>query len=143
LPKPQGHLHAVQVHTHRDEEPFAAAMDRFQEQRERRFCRQRHPLLGHGRRRYAQGPRRINDGVDALHSTLSGPATKKLMERACQVFADAGFERLAGISVSNLRRAPQTNGLPGYIRIDSVHQGDQDGVKGVYHLSAVGSVPQF
>ncbi len=81
------------------------------------------------------------------------------------------FERLAGISVSHLynlrasrpyqhkrrhwtktnptglpigkRRAPQPNGMPGYIRIDSVHQGDQDGVKGVYHINAVDCVTQF
>ena len=93
--------------------------------------------------------------MDALHGTVSGPATKKLMERACHLFGDARFERLAGISVSHLynlrggtqyqrtrrhwtktrptgvpigqRRAPQPNGRPGYIRIDSVHQGDQDG----------------
>jgi len=109
--------------------------------------------------------------MDALHSTLSGPATKKLMERAHQVFGDVRFERLAGISVSHLynlresrpyqnkrrhwtktnptgvpigkRRAPQPNGLPGYIRIDSVHQGDQDGVKGVYHINAVDCVTQM
>ena len=109
--------------------------------------------------------------MDALHSTLSGPATKKLMERALLVFGDARFERLAGISVSHLynlrggkqyqnkrrhwtktrptgvpigqRRAPQPNGMPGYIRIDSVHQGDQDGVKGVYHINAVDCVTQF
>jgi transposase InsO family protein len=109
--------------------------------------------------------------MDALHSTVSGPATKKLMERAFLVFKDARFERLAGISVSHLynlrggipyqrtrrhwtktrptgvpigqRRAPQPNGLPGYIRIDSVHQGDQDGMKGVYHINAVDSVTQF
>lgn len=94
-----------------------------------------------------------------LHSTLSGPATKKLMGRALLVFGDTRFERLAGIPVSHLynlrggkqyqskrrhwtkmrptgvpigqRRAPQLNVMPGYIRIDSVHQGDQDGVKGV------------
>lgn len=82
------------------------------------------------------------------------------MERAYQVFGDARFERLSGISVSHLynlrstkpyqnkrrrwtktrptgipigsRRAPQPNGMPGYIRTDSVHQGYQDGVKGVY-----------
>ena len=87
------------------------------------------------------------------------------------LFGDARFERLAGISVSHLynlrggtqyqrtrrhwtktrptgvpigqRRAPQPNGRPGYIRIDSVHQGDQDGVKGVYHINAVDSVTQF
>ena len=40
--------------------------------------------------------------MDALHSTLSGPATKKLMERALLIFGDARFERLAGISVSHL-----------------------------------------
>jgi hypothetical protein len=45
--------------------------------------------------------------IDALHDALSGPATKKLMERAFLVFGDTRFERLAGISVShlyNLRR---------------------------------------
>jgi transposase InsO family protein len=109
--------------------------------------------------------------MDTLHGTLSGPATKKLMERALLIFGDARFERLAGISVSHLynlrsgkqyqskrrhwtktrptgipigqRRAPQPNGAPGYIRIDSVHQGDQDGVKGVYHINAVDCVTQF
>ena len=109
--------------------------------------------------------------TDVLHSTLSGPATKKLMERAYQVFGDPRYERLAGISVSHLynlrgstpyqdkrrhwtktrptgipigkRRAPQPNGVPGYIRIDSVHQGDLDGVKGVYHINAVDCVTQM
>jgi transposase InsO family protein len=131
----------------------------------------------HGAPRYAF-PRRFTAtdvavlaDMDALHGTVSGPATKKLMERACHLFGDARFERLAGISVSHLynlrggnqyqrtrrhwtktrptgvpigqRRAPQPNGLPGYIRIDSVHQGDQDGVKGVYHINTVDSVTQF
>jgi transposase InsO family protein len=109
--------------------------------------------------------------MDVLHSTLSGPATKKLMERAYQVFGDPRYERLSGISVSHLynlrvskqyqnkrrhwsktnptgipigkRRAPQPDGVPGYIRIDSVHQGDQDGVKGVYHINAVDCVTQM
>ncbi|MEQ1837842.1 MAG: hypothetical protein ABL858_05850, partial [Candidatus Nitrotoga sp.] len=109
--------------------------------------------------------------TDVLHSTLSGPATKKLMERAYQVFGNPRYEYLAGISVSHLynlrgskpyqdkrqhwtttrptgipigkRRAPQPNGVPGYIRIDSVHQGDQDGAKGVYHINAVDCVTQM
>jgi hypothetical protein len=109
--------------------------------------------------------------TDALHSTLSGPATKKLMERAYQVFGDPRYERLAGISISHLynlreskpyrgkrrhwtktnpttapigiRRAPRPDGVPGYIRIDSVHQGDQDGLKGVYHINAVDCVTQM
>jgi len=41
------------------------------------------------------------------------------------------------------RRAPTPDGRPGFIRIDSVHQGDQDGVKGLYHINAVDCVTQF
>ncbi|MEO6023265.1 MAG: hypothetical protein ABIP64_09145 [Burkholderiales bacterium] len=33
------------------------------------------------------------------------------------------------------RRAPGPNHQPGYLRVDSVHQGDQDGVKGVYPIN--------
>jgi transposase InsO family protein len=131
----------------------------------------RHGPPQHGfRRRFTATDVALLADTDARHSTVSGPATKKLMERAFLVFKDARFERLAGISVShlyNLRRgissqrarrwpigtpvgrvvvqcrAPQPNGSPGSIRIDSVHQGDQDGVKGVYHINAVDRVTQF
>jgi transposase InsO family protein len=41
------------------------------------------------------------------------------------------------------RRKPQPNGQPGYIRIDTVHQGDLDKQKGVYHINAVDEVTQF
>jgi transposase InsO family protein len=109
--------------------------------------------------------------TDTLHGTLSGLATKKLMERAYGVFADARYERLAVISVAHLynlrkhssyqrqrqtwtktrpvpiaigeRRAPAPNNRPGYLRLDSVHQGDQDGVKGLYHINAVDCVTQY
>jgi transposase InsO family protein len=109
--------------------------------------------------------------TDTLHGTLSGLATKKLMERAYQVFADVRYQRLAVLSVAHLynlrkqtgyqrhrrawtktrpvtvaigeRRAPAPNNQPGYLRVDSVHQGDQDGVKGVYHINAVDCVTQY
>ena len=109
--------------------------------------------------------------IDALHDTPSGPAIKKLCERAWQRFGDLRFERLAGISVAHLynlrkrtayrkvrvvhektrpvknsiglRRKPDPRGRPGFIRIDTVHQGDQDGVKGLYHINAVDEVTQF
>lgn len=109
--------------------------------------------------------------IDGLHDTLSGPATRELCRRAWQVFGDARYERLAQISVSHLynlrastryrelrvihqgtrptqnaigvRKAPAPEGVPGYIRIDTVHQGDQDGVKGVYHINAVDIVTQW
>jgi transposase InsO family protein len=41
------------------------------------------------------------------------------------------------------RRKPQPNGMPGYLRIDTVHQGDQDGRKGLYHINAVDEVTQW
>ena len=109
--------------------------------------------------------------TDTLHGTLSGLATKKLMERAYGVFGDIRYQRLAIISVAHLynlrqrpsylhkrqvwtktrpsgvpigeRRAPAPNNRPGYLRVDSVHQGDQDGVKGVYHINAVDCVTQY
>jgi transposase InsO family protein len=109
--------------------------------------------------------------TDSLHGTLSGPATKKLMERALHLFSDIRYQRLALISVAHLynlrqcsgyqrhrqvwtrtrpvtcpigeRRAPRPNNRPGYLRVDSVHQGDQDGIKGVYHINAVDCVTQY
>ena len=41
------------------------------------------------------------------------------------------------------RRKPDPRGRPGYLRVDTVHQGDQDGVKGVYHINAVDEVTQW
>jgi len=109
--------------------------------------------------------------IDTLHGTLSGLATKKLMERAYRVFGDARYGRLATISVAHLynlrqragyqrhrrawtktrpvtiaigqRRAPAPNHQPGFLRVDSVCQGDQDGVKGLYHINAVDCVTQY
>ena len=93
------------------------------------------------------------------------------MERAWRVFDDPHYERLATISVAHLynlrkragyvrhrqtwtktrpvnlaigeRRAPAPNNRPGYLRLDSVHQGDQDGLKGLYHINAVDCVTQY
>ena len=109
--------------------------------------------------------------TDSLHDTLSGPATKVLLIRAFATFGDARFARLSEVSVSHLynlrasapyrkqrlvwratrpspvtigkRQAPAPQGLPGYIRIDTVHQGDQDGMKGVYPINAVDIVTQW
>jgi transposase InsO family protein len=93
------------------------------------------------------------------------------MERAWCLFDDAPYERLATISVAHLynlrkragyirhrqtwtktrpvnlaigeRRAPAPDNRPGYLRLDSVHQGDQDGLKGLYHINAVDCVTQY
>jgi DNA-binding transcriptional MerR regulator len=122
-------------------------------------------------RRYTREDIRRLAEVDALHGTLSGPATKKLLERASELFGQHQYQRLAGISVSHLynlrrstayarqrlnvhktrsrpcaigeRRKPRPDHLPGFLRIDTVHQGDRDGIKGLYCINAVDEVTQF
>ncbi len=109
--------------------------------------------------------------TDELHGWLSGPATKKVMERECEVYEHAEFGNISRISVAhlyNLRRSniyrgmtrrftktkpvvskigerakPDPKGQPGHIRIDTVHQGDQNGQKGVYHINAVDEIAQW
>ena len=78
--------------------------------------------------------------TDELRGTLSGPATLAICKRAWEVFGDERFRRLAELSnghLYNLRRSP------GYVRVDSVHQGDLDQVKGVYHINLMDEVTQF
>ena len=109
--------------------------------------------------------------VDEAHETLSGPATQKLLQRAWHEYHEAPYERLARLSVAQLyrlrksgtyrhrraayqptrptqvaigeRRKPDPQGRPGYLRVDTVHQGDLDGVKGLYHINAVDEVTQW
>src|SRR5438105_9692645 len=108
--------------------------------------------------------------VDRWHERRSGPATVCILKREYQEFGKAEFERLAGVSVSHLynlrastryrqqaavfeptrpspvsigeRRKPDPQGRPGFLRVDTVHQGDWDGAKGVYHINAVDAVTQ-
>ena len=41
------------------------------------------------------------------------------------------------------RRKPKPNGMPGFLRVDTVHQGDLGKVKGVYHINLVDEVTQW
>ena len=109
--------------------------------------------------------------VDEAHETLSGPATRRILEREFRQYKHADYERLATISVAHIynlrqrpryrerrlnysktravqvaigeRRKPRPDGKPGYLRVDTVHQGDLDGVKGVYHINLVDEVTQW
>jgi hypothetical protein len=109
--------------------------------------------------------------IDAAHEDLSGPAVRHLCHRAWAVFGNQRFQRLAGISASHIynlrrstayrkirvrvqhtqgrqvsigeRRQPDPKGRPGYLRVDTVHQGLHDGKAGVYHLNAVDTVTQW
>ncbi len=41
------------------------------------------------------------------------------------------------------RRRPDPQGQPGYLRVDTVHQGDRPAAKGVYHINAVDEITQW
>jgi len=109
--------------------------------------------------------------VDEAHEGLSGPATRRILEREYQPYGKQEYQRLASISVAHLynlrqrpqyrqrrlhytktrptpvsigeRRRPDPQGQPGYLRVDTVHQGDQKGSKGVYHINAVDPTTQW
>jgi transposase InsO family protein len=109
--------------------------------------------------------------VDEAHETLSGPATGRILEREVQLYGRQQYARLATISVAHLynlrrsqryrerrlnytktrpttvaigeRRKPEPCGQPGYLRLDTVHQGDTAEAKGVYHINAVDEVTQW
>ena len=109
--------------------------------------------------------------TDNLHERLSGPATKELFQRAYTIYGDNRYERLKNISVAHLynlrvtkqyglrsvtlaktrpvkrdiglRKKPQAQGRPGFLRVDTVHQGDRDKEKGVYHINIVDEVTQW
>jgi transposase InsO family protein len=121
--------------------------------------------------KYTRADLELLAALDEAHETLSGPATRKILEREWKQYHQGEYERLAGISVAQLyrlrqrtayrqrrlhytktrttpvsigeRRRPQPAGRPGYLRVDTVHQGDQNGVKGVYHINAVDEVTQW
>ena len=121
--------------------------------------------------RYTRADIEVLAAVDEAHETLSGPATQKILQRAWHEFQDAQCERLARLSVAQLyrlrksgtyrhrrvayqptrptqvaigeRRQPDPHGRPGYLRVDTVHQGDLDGMKGLYHINAVDEVTQW
>lgn len=41
------------------------------------------------------------------------------------------------------RRKPRPNGIPGFLRVDTVHQGDLGKEKGVYHINLVDEIVQW
>lgn len=121
--------------------------------------------------RYTEADVRLLAYVDQAHGTLSGPATRRILQREFNQYHIEAYQRLAAISSAQIyrfrktaeyrkrhtsyqptrptpipigeRRKPDPNGRPGYLRIDTVHQGDQEGVKGLYHINAVDQVTQW
>lgn len=110
--------------------------------------------------------------TDKLFRVLSGPAMRLIYKREYEDFGNFEYKRLAKISVSHIynlrgkfvyrniikiyhhtkpitvpigeRRKPVPNGKPGYIRVDTVHQGDDIELgKSVYHINFVDEVTQW
>lgn len=111
--------------------------------------------------------------TDILHKTPNGLTTKSILMRECSMFGNTEYQTIANISVSHIynirkhnqqylsseaikysktnpvntnigeRRKPFPYGKPGFIRVDSVHQGDLDKEKGVYHINLVDEVTQW
>ena len=122
-------------------------------------------------RRYTDEDVALLADVDAAHEDLSGPAIRHVLHREFTAYGKAAYERLAGISVSHIynlrhseryrqsrvrmhhtqargvsiaeRRKPDPQGKPGYLRVDTVHQGQHDGQPGIYHINAVDTVTQW
>lgn len=113
--------------------------------------------------------------TDEAHGRLSGAATKKILEREYTVFGKEAFAIIHKISIAHIynlrgtrqyrsrlgtfsktnptpipigeRRKPDNEGKPGYIRVDTVHQGDYlsgtEHKKGVYYVNLVDEVTQW
>lgn len=108
--------------------------------------------------------------VDNAEGRRTGGALRKTFADMFHLYGNKRFERLSKISVSHLynlrgtrvyesrsltytktptthvdigiRKKPRPDGKPGYLRVDSVHQGDLDKEKGVYHINLVDEVTQ-
>ena len=122
-------------------------------------------------RRYTPHDAALLAEVDEAFGQLSGPATKVILRRMCEHYGDARFTRLAHISnghIYNLRKSrsyrrgrlsfrktrptpvpigirkkPRPDGKPGFLRVDTVHLGDQGAKKGIYLINVVDEVTQF
>ena len=120
--------------------------------------------------KYNNADKELLAETDNLHSRINGVATRAICKKMYEQ-GDIRYKRIANISVSQLynirknsvyknvsivasktksvdratgkREKPKPDGKPGYIRVDTVHQGDQDGKKGVYHINLVDEITQW
>ena len=109
--------------------------------------------------------------TDNAHNRLAGPATKEILRREYNVFNRKEYSNIQKISCSHIynlretrqykshsltvkktnptkvpigeRRKPKPEGKPGFLRIDTVHQGDLDKQKGIYHINITDEVTQW
>jgi transposase InsO family protein len=121
--------------------------------------------------KYTRADMELLAKTDELHGFLSGAATKRILYRECQQFGHKEYENISRISVAHLynlrkknarlglgkkftktrrtasqigeRAKPDPQGVPGHIRVDTIHQGDLGRIKGIYHINVVDEVTQW
>jgi transposase InsO family protein len=123
-------------------------------------------------RLYTDEDIRLLAQIDQAHDYPNGASLKKTLKRMVDVYGRYEYSTISNISVGyiyNLRktkvyriqtkkykktkatnqvnigehRKPEPEGKPGYIRVDTIHQGDSEKQKGVYHINTVDEVVQF
>ena len=120
---------------------------------------------------YTPEDARLLAEADNIYRRMSGDAMRAIFHDEYTLYGKQEYERLAKISHGHfyriresdtyketsltvgrtisviraigIRKKPQPNGRPGFVRADTVHQGDLDGVKGVYHINLVDEVTQW
>ena len=120
---------------------------------------------------YTQKDAELLVEADNAYRRMSGDAMRKTFKDEFELYGKIEYERLSKISHGHfyrlrnsdvykeksltigrtisvnraigIRKKPQPDGKPGYIRADTVHQGDLEGIKGVYHINLVDEVTQW
>jgi len=107
-----------------------------------------------------------------VHDSPNGASLKKTLERMAGEYQKEEYLNISHISVSHIynlkkkvsylrsvasyqktnkgkgktigvRCRPQPQGQPGYLRVDTIHQGDRERQKGVYHINTVCELTQW
>lgn len=120
---------------------------------------------------YTKGDAELLAEADNAYRRMSGNAMRETFKDEFELYGKKDYERLSKISHGHfyrlrgtdaykeksitigrtisvsraigIRKKPQPEGKPGYIRADTVHQGDLEGVKGVYHINLADEVTQW
>lgn len=123
------------------------------------------------KRVYSNEDARLLAEADNVYRRMSGDAMRGVFKDEYEVYGRKEYAQLAKISHGQfyrmreshtyrahaltvgrtisvarsigIRKKPQPNGRPGFVRADTVHQGDLEGVKGVYHINLVDEVTQW
>lgn len=123
-------------------------------------------------RKYTNKDIRLLARTAELHDYPNGTSLKKALERMANKYGKEEYRNISNISVSHIynlkktvsyqrsvtfyketkktkgtaigeRCKPEPGGKPGYLRVDTMHQGDRNGEKGVYHINTVDEVVQW